>query len=168
MMPNSGLLKLTTRGDREVVMTRTFDAPRQLVWDCLTKPDLVRRWLLGPPGWTMPVCQIDLRVGGAFRYLWRHTDGTEMGMGGVYREIAAPARLIATERFDQPWYPGGDAVGTILLAEKDGRTDLTQSVEYPSAESRAIALKTPMADGVAMSYDALARLLAEVGATKGG
>lgn len=86
-------LELTTRGDREIVMTRVFDAPRRLVFDAFTKPELVKQWLLGPPGWTMPVCEIDLRVGGAYRYVWRAADGQKMGMGGVYREIQAPERL---------------------------------------------------------------------------
>src|SRR3982075_999836 len=98
-MKNAGTLKLTTRGDREIVMTRVFDAPRTLVFDAFTKPELVKQWLLGPPGWSMPVCEINLRVGGTYRYVWRHTNGNEMGMGGVYREIAVPERLVATEKF---------------------------------------------------------------------
>ncbi|MEA2707544.1 MAG: hypothetical protein QOF78_145, partial [Phycisphaerales bacterium] len=99
---NTGQLKLTTPGERELVMTRTFDAPRKMVFDAFTKPELLKRWLLGPPGWSMPVCDVDLRVGGAYRYVWRKdSDGTEMGMGGVYREIIAPERVVATEKFDQ-------------------------------------------------------------------
>jgi len=105
-MTNTGTLKVTTPMEREIVMTRVFDAPRRLVFDALTKPELLRQWLLGPPGWSMPVCEIDLRVGGAYRYLWRGPDGIEMGTRGVFREIAAPERLVATEKFDQPWYPG--------------------------------------------------------------
>ena len=90
-MTNATALEITTPGDREIVMTRVFDAPRELVFDAHTKPELVKRWLLGPDGWSMPVCEIDLRVGGAYRYVWRRdTDGTEMGMGGVYREIVPP------------------------------------------------------------------------------
>jgi len=103
-MKNIEGLKLTTRGDRELLMTRDFDAPRRLVCDAFTKPELVKQWLLGPPGWTMPVCEIDLRVGGVYRYVWRRdSDGTKMGMGGVYREIAAPERLVSTEVFDEAW-----------------------------------------------------------------
>src|ERR1700674_5663093 len=103
-MNNTGAMKLTTVGDREVVVTRVFDAPRGLVFDAMTKPELVKKWLLGPPGWTMPVCEIDLRVGGTYRYVWRHSNGDEMGMGGVYREVAVPERVVATEKFDQAWY----------------------------------------------------------------
>src|SRR6266567_3677248 len=114
-------LQLTAPGEREIVMTRVFDAPRKLVFDAFAKPELLRRWLLGPPGWSMPVCEIDLRVGGAYRYVWRRDkDGTEMGMGGVYREIVAPERVVATEKFDQSWYPG-EAVGTFVLVEQDER-----------------------------------------------
>src|SRR5437588_12693017 len=106
-MTKPGNLKLTTRGDREIVITRAFDAPRKRVFDAFTKPELVKQWLLGPPGWSMPVCEIDLRVGGKYRYVWRRdSDGTDMGMGGVYREIVAPERIVATEKFDQSWYSG--------------------------------------------------------------
>jgi uncharacterized protein YndB with AHSA1/START domain len=156
-------LKLATRGDREIVMTRVFDAPRTLVFDAFTKPELVKQWLLGPPGWSMPVCEIDLRVGGAYRYVWRNTDGHEMGMGGVYREIAAPRRLVATERFDQPWYPG-EAVGTVVLVEQSGTTTLTQTILYQSREARDAVLKTGMERGVAASYDRLAEMLPSLGA----
>ncbi len=87
-MTNATALEITTPSDREIVMTRVFDAPRDLVFDAYTKPELLKRWLLGPRGWSMPVCEIDLRVGGAYRYVWRRDpDGNEMGMGGVYREI---------------------------------------------------------------------------------
>jgi len=87
-MTNPETLKVTAPGDREIVMTREFNAPRRMVFDAFTKPELVKQWLLGPPGWSMPVCEIDLKVGGAYRYVWRRdSDGTEMGMGGVYREI---------------------------------------------------------------------------------
>src|SRR6266704_4153262 len=116
-----GELNITTRGDRELVMTRVFAAPRTLVFDAHTKPELGRRWLLGPPGRSMPVCEIELRVGGTYRFVLRHdTKGTEMGMGGVYREIVAPERIVSTERFDEAWYPG-EAVGTLVLVERGGK-----------------------------------------------
>ena len=162
-MTNTGNLKVAARGDREIVMTRVFDAPRKLVFDAFTKPELVKRWLLGPPGWTMPVCEIDLKVGGTYRYVWRHADGNEMGMGGVYREIDAPERVIATEKFDQAWYPG-EAVGTLLLIEQGGKTTITQTVLYESRETRDAVLKSPMEKGVAASYDRLEEILASPGA----
>jgi len=96
-MNNTNTLKVTTPSDREIVMTRVFDAPRHLVFEALSKPELVKQWLLGPPGWTMPVCEVDLRVGGAYRFLWRGPDGAEMGSRGVFREVVPPERLVATE-----------------------------------------------------------------------
>jgi uncharacterized protein YndB with AHSA1/START domain len=162
-MKSTGNLKLMTQGDREIVMTRALDAPRRLVFDACTKPELVKQWLLGPPGWSMPICEIDLRVGGVYRYVWRRdSDGSEMGMGGVYREIAAPERLVATEKFDQPWYPG-EAVGTTVLVEQGGKTAITQTVLYQSQEARDAVLKSGMERGVAASYDRLADLLASLG-----
>jgi uncharacterized protein YndB with AHSA1/START domain len=161
---NRGTFNLTTRGDREIVMSRVFNAPRALVFEALTKPELVRRWLLGPPGWSMPVCEIDLRVGGTYRYVWRRdTDGTEMGMGGVYREIVVPERVVATEEFDQAWYPGG-AVGTLQLSEQSGMTTLTQTVLYDSREARDAVVKSPMESGVVASYNRLEEVLVSLGA----
>jgi uncharacterized protein YndB with AHSA1/START domain len=159
-MNYTGSLKLTTRGDREIVMTRVFDAPRRLVFDALTKPELVKQWLLGPPGWSMPVCEIDLRVGGVYRYVWRHADGKEMGMGGIYREIVAPERVVASEKFDEVWYPG-EAVGTLVLSEQGGKTTITQTVLYQSREAQDAVLKSGMEKGVAASYDRLAEMLAQ-------
>ena len=152
-------LKLTTPSDREIAMTRVFDAPRKLVFDAHTKPDLVRQWLLGPPGWSMPVCEMDVRVGGKYRWVWRHDrDGTTMGMGGVYREIVKPERLVVTERFDEAWYPG-EALNSLVLVEQGGRTTLTQTMRYESREARDAVLKSGMESGVKASYDRLADLL---------
>jgi len=161
-MMNTGSLKLATRGEREIVMTREFNAPRRLLFDVFTKPELVKQWLLGPPGWSMPVCEIDLKVGGKYRYVWRQdSDGTEMGMGGVYREIVAPERLVSTEKFDEAWYPG-EAVGTIVLSEQSGKTTVTQTILYESREARDAILKTGMEKGLAASYERLADTLASV------
>jgi uncharacterized protein YndB with AHSA1/START domain len=162
-MMNTGNLKVTTPSDREIAMTRVFDAPRHLVFRALTTPELVPKWLLGPPGWTMPVCEMDLRVGGAYRFLWRGADGAEMGTRGVFREIAPPERFVATEQFDKPWYPG-EALVTYLLVEQGGKTTLTLTVLYASREARDGVLKSGMERGVAMSYDRLAELLASRGA----
>jgi uncharacterized protein YndB with AHSA1/START domain len=152
-------MKITTPSEREIAMTRVFDAPRRLVFEAVTKPELVQQWLLGPDGWSMPVCEIDLRVGGKYRYVWRRiSDGKDMGMGGVYREIVAPERIVATETFDDPWYKG-EAVGTTVLVEQSGKTTLTQTMLYDSREIRDAILKTPMEKGVARSYDRLAEVL---------
>jgi uncharacterized protein YndB with AHSA1/START domain len=158
-MNNTETLKVATPSDREIVITRDFDAPRALVFDAHTRSELVRRWLLGPPGWSMTVCEIDLRVGGAYRYEWHGPEGASMGVGGVYREIVAPERLVATEKFDEAWYPG-EAVGTIVLTEDGETTKLTQTILYQSREARDGALGSGMERGMAIGYDRLAEMLA--------
>jgi len=151
-------LQLTTRGECEIVMTRVFDAPRTLVWEAFTKPDLLKRWLLGPPGWSMPVCQLASKVGESYRYEWRGPNGEAMGMGGILREFAPPERMVSTEKFDQPWYPG-ECVGTIELTEQNGRTTLTQTLRYESRDAREMVLRSAMETGLGMSYDRLAEML---------
>jgi uncharacterized protein YndB with AHSA1/START domain len=158
---SSPTLKVEARGDREIVMTRVFDAPRRLVFEAFTKPELLKRWLTGPPGWTLAVCEVSLNVGGSIRYFWRGPAGEEMGMSGVVREIIPPERMVATEKFDQSWYPG-EAVGTVVLTEQGGKTTLTQTIVYESREARDIVLKSPMEQGVSMSYNNLAALLAQL------
>ena len=147
-------------------MTRVFDAPRRLVFDAYTTPDLLKRWLGVFGGWSLVVCEIDLKVGGAYRYVWRNTKGTDMGMGGVYREIVPPERVVATESFDESWYPG-EALDTSVLVEQGGKTTLTTTVLYESGEARDAVLKTPMTRGVDESYDKLAELLASMLAREG-
>ncbi|MGC1535147.1 MAG: SRPBCC family protein [Candidatus Sulfotelmatobacter sp.] len=162
-MKNSATFNITAHGDREIVVRRVFDAPPQLVFDAYTKPELVKRWLLGPDGWSMPVCEIDLRAGGKYRYVWKNdADGREMGMGGIYREVVAAERIVTTEVFDEAWYPG-EAVGTIVLVERDGKTTLTQTIQYDSRETRDAVLKSPMERGMAMSYDRLEKVLPALG-----
>jgi len=156
--------KIAPSGDREIIMTREFNAPRKMVFETLTRPQYVKRWLLGPEGWTMPICEIDLKVGGAFRYVWRHTaKGTEMGLHGVYCEIVPPKRIVNTEQFDQPWYPG-EAIITTTLVERDGRTILTTAILYDSRETRDMVLKSGMDRGVAASYDRLDEVLSGMAA----
>jgi len=157
----TGKLKVEAIGDREVVITRAFNAPRELVFEAYTRPALVRRWLLGPGDWTMPVCEIDLRVGGRYRFVWRHADGRQMGMGGEYREVAAPGRLVSSEVFDEDW-TGGEAVTTLVLTEKGGRTTAVSTVLYSSRAARDAVLKTPMADGMEAGYMRLDEILATV------
>jgi uncharacterized protein YndB with AHSA1/START domain len=154
-MKNAGTLQVTTPTEREIVLTRVFNAPRRLVFDAFTKPDLLKRWMFGPDGWELAVCEIDLRVGGKYRYVWRRErTGTEMGAGGVIREIVVPERLVATEKFDEAWYPG-ESVGTIALAEQGGKTAMTQTLRYESREARDAALKSGMEEGMAAGYDRL-------------
>lgn len=152
-----GALSVEPQGDREILITRSFNAPRALVWRALVEPELVKRWLGGGGnfgGWTLPVCEIDLKVGGKYRYEWHNTNGATMGMGGVFKEIRAPERLVATELFDDPWYPGG-AVTTQVLTEQGGKTLLTMTITYASKEARDGVVAGPMASGLTVSYDAL-------------
>ena len=154
-------LKVTTPSDREIAMTRTFDAPRSMVFDAWTRPELIKRWLGAIEGWTFVVCEVDLKVGGKYRYVWRGPAGEEMGMGGVFREIVRPERLVCTEKFDEPWYPG-DAIQATVFVEKDGRTTVTETVLYASKEARDGVLESPMESGVAQSFDKLAEVLASI------
>jgi uncharacterized protein YndB with AHSA1/START domain len=159
-------LQITKSGDRDLVITRAFAAPRQLVYDAHTKPALVRQWLLGPPGWMMPVCDMDVRVGGTYRWVWRkEADGSEMGMGGVYREVKAPERLVTTERFDEAWYPG-ESLNTLVLVEQGGRTTLTQTMRYESPAAREAVIKSGMEKGVVASYDRLDDVIASTATTR--
>jgi len=157
-MKTFGKLTVTTPSEREVAMTRDFNAPRRLVFEALTKPELLKRWLTGPPGWSFEVCEVDLRLGGAYRFVWSKAGGIQMGMGGVYREVSPPERFVNTERFDEPWYPG-EGIVTNALAEEGGKTTLTLTVQYESKEARDVALQSPMEEGVAMGYDRLAEIV---------
>jgi uncharacterized protein YndB with AHSA1/START domain len=148
-----GATTFTTPSDREVVMTREVEAPRELVFDAWTKPEHVQQWMLGPSGWTMPVCEIDLRPGGEWHFVWGRADGTEMEMRGEYREVTPPVRLVSTESWGGDW---PETINTVTLSEEDGKTTITQTVLYPSQEARDAALETGMKDGVSQSFDRLA------------
>ncbi|HET8872915.1 MAG TPA: SRPBCC family protein [Gaiellaceae bacterium] len=147
-----GETTITTPSDREVVMARTFEAPRTLVWDAYTKPEHLRQWLLGPEGWTMPVCEIDLRPGGEWHFLWRRPEGDELEMRGVYREIVPPERLVNTESWGGEW---PETENTVQLFEENGATTVTTTILYPSKEARDAAIATGMADGADRSYGLL-------------
>ena len=155
-MKNTGTLKVSLPTDREIVMTRVFDAPCHLVFDALTKPELLKRWF-GPRGWSLVVCEADLKVGGAWRWVLRGPDGRDMGMRGVYQEIKPPERLVSTESFDD--YPG-ESLNTLILSEDDGKTTFTITVRYASQEIRDAVIKSGMEHGAAECYDKLAEMLA--------
>jgi uncharacterized protein YndB with AHSA1/START domain len=152
---------VTTASDREIVITRGFDAPRRLVWRTLTEPELVKRWMFGPSGWSFTTCEIDLRVGGRYRYEWRNEDGRTMGLGGVYREIARPERLVNTERFDGE-HDSGETLVTTALAEWAERTTLTMTLLYESRQARDEAIESNMAEGLDMSFQRVDAVLAEL------
>jgi uncharacterized protein YndB with AHSA1/START domain len=162
-MKNAETLQVTTPSDQEIQITRLFDAPRELVFEAFTRPELLKRWLFGPDGWSLDVCEIDFRVGGKYRYVWKHlTNGTQMGMSGVIREIVVPERLVSTEKFDDAWYPGEGALGTVVLTAQGQQTLLTQTIRYESKAARDIALQTGMMEGMATGYNRLEGVFAEI------
>ena len=155
-------LDITLLSDREIVITRSFDAPRDLVWDAHTKPALVRRWLLGPPGWEMPVCDIDLRAGGRYRYEWEDKGrGKTMGMGGIFTEVVKPERIGSREKFDDDW-TGGETVNLQVFTEAGGKTKSVLTVLYASKEARDGAAASGMTDGMKAGYARLDEVLASL------
>lgn len=159
-MKSKHTLKVTTPSDREVAMTRVFDAPRERVFEAWTKPELLKRWLYGPSeDWSLAVCDMELKPGGAIRWVWRGRDGTEMGLRGVYREVVPPARLVHTEIFDEDW-TGGETQVTITFVEREGKTTVAMTVLYSTREARDGAMKTGMEQGMSVGYDRLEMLLA--------
>jgi uncharacterized protein YndB with AHSA1/START domain len=158
-MSDRQTLQVTTPSDLEVTLTREFRAPRQLVFDALTQPELIRQWLGIHGTWQWVLCDVDLRVGGSYHYVWRNAKGREMAMGGTFLEIDAPARLVNTERFDDPWYEG-EGHSTAILTERDGWTNLSTTVRAESREARDTILRSGMDTGVAAAYDTLDGVLA--------
>jgi uncharacterized protein YndB with AHSA1/START domain len=161
-MGNASKLGVTQPNDREVHVSRVFNAPPAVVFDAFTKPQLVKRWMLGPPGWTMPVCEMDLRVGGKFTWRWRGEDGKEFGFSGEFKEVVRPSRIVHTENFDPGdvgGTMGGEALVTSEFKPQAGGTLYTVKIRYQSKADRDAAVKTGMTDGMEMSYVKLDSLL---------
>jgi uncharacterized protein YndB with AHSA1/START domain len=156
-------LTVTTGGDREIVLSRTFNAPRELVFDAWTKPELLVRWY-GARGWHLVGCDVDLRVGGAWRFVSTGPAGDSMVQSGVYQEIDAPDRLVYTEKFDNQSYPGETLV-THTFVERSAKTTVTSTLRYPSRNARDIVLRYPMARGAGEGFDRLDELLRTQGET---
>jgi uncharacterized protein YndB with AHSA1/START domain len=150
-------LIVTKPSPLELALVRAFDAPRHLVWAAYTEPRHVQQWMLGPEGWTMPVCEQDLRPGGAWRYVWRRTEGDEMEMTGEFREVVPMERIVMTERWGGDW---AETVNTHVFTEEAGRTTITSTMLFPSTEARDRAAATGMADGAGRSFDLMDDLLA--------
>jgi uncharacterized protein YndB with AHSA1/START domain len=150
----------TTPSAVEVAMTRTFDAPQQLVFEAFTRPEHVVHWMLGPEGWTMPVCEIDLRPDGRWHMVWRRDDGSEMAMTGEYREVTPWSRTVQTESWGADW---PSTVNTTEFIADGDRTTVVQTMRYPSQADRDRALETGMKGGAEVSYERLAAYLASVG-----
>jgi uncharacterized protein YndB with AHSA1/START domain len=148
----------STPSDREVAWTRSFAAPRERVFRAFTEPEHVQRWMLGPDGWTMPICEMDLRVGGEWRYVWRNGDGDEFALQGVFREIERPARIVYTESM----MGSSEALQTIVLTEEGGITTMVSSLLYGSRAERDAAIATGMEKGASQSYDRLAEIVADL------
>ena len=151
---------ITTPSDLEIRITRVFNAPRPLVFDAMSKPEFLKRWMLGPPGWSMIQCDDDLRVGGTFRCAWRNEEGAEMAMSGVYREVVPPERIVRTESFEFGCDgQAGEQLATMVLTEQGEQTLLTVSLLYPSKEARDATIASGMEHGVDASYNRLDELL---------
>jgi uncharacterized protein YndB with AHSA1/START domain len=158
---NSDTFKVSTPSDREIRITRLFDAPRQLVFDAMTKPEHVRRWWgCISEGHSVTVCEIDLRVGGAWRFVHRGPEGEYPAFYGIYKEIDAPGRLVYTEIFEP--YPGDGSVVIQHLFDENGKTRLELTARYESMEVRDMVIKTGMEKGAAISYDRLEDLVEEL------
>ena len=156
-------LTVTTPSDREIEITRDFNAPRALVWDAYTKPELLRRWLGCLPGWSWDRCEVDLRVGGKYLWRWIGPNDEKLGITGTYREITPVERIVNSESFEQSWYPG-EALNTLLLAERGGKTTVTTTMRFESKEARDGALKSGMTKGMARGWELLDELLATTAA----
>jgi uncharacterized protein YndB with AHSA1/START domain len=151
-----GVTTYETPSDREVVVTRVVNAPRRLVFAAWTEPKHLQRWLTGPEGWTMPVCEIDLRPGGRWRYVYRKASGTEMTLTGAVLEVVPPERFVTTESWGPEW---PDTVNTLVLTEVDGRTTIALTITYVSKEARDAALDTGAMDGMNRAFELLDELL---------
>ena len=164
-MPAPPKAEVTFPGDAEVRVTRQFFAPRAVVYRAYTEPDLMKRWLLGPPGWSMPVCEMDLEVGGKFRWRWRNDeDGKEFGFYGEFLDIRDDARIVHSQHYDSGDVGGemGEGITVrVTFDERDGVTTVTTSLEFKSEEDRDAAVATGMTDGMEMSYKLLDTLLAK-------
>lgn len=156
--------EVTLPSDREVKVARSFRAPRALVYKAYTEPDLTRKWLTGMPGWSMPVCEMDVRAGGRYRWRWRNDqDGSEFGFSGTYREVQPESKIVHTEAYDPGTiggpYPESDATVTLTFSEGGGVTTVETLIDFGSKEARDHAMATGMTDGMEQSYQQLDRLL---------
>jgi uncharacterized protein YndB with AHSA1/START domain len=153
---STGSTTYTTPSNREVVVTRVVNAPRRLVFAAWTEPRHLQRWLTGPEGWTMPVCEIDLRPGGRWRYVYRKASGKEMTLTGSVLEVVPPERFVTTESWGPEW---PDTVNTLVLTESEGRTTIALTITYISKEARDAALDTGAMDGMNRAFELLDELL---------
>lgn len=169
---NTAGLQVSTPTDTTIVMTRSFNAPRSLVWEAMTRADLVRRWMFCPPGWSWAACEMDVRVGGEYRWEWNGPDGTlALTIRGVHREVVPPRRIVHTERMEMapgagPCAPDGgppepwELVATLELTDHGGTTAMTMTLAFGSRQARDMALKSGMEQGMEAGYQQLDAFLA--------
>jgi uncharacterized protein YndB with AHSA1/START domain len=154
------MTRVEANGDLGLIVTRNFRAPRSLVYDAYTKPELLQRWLGVRNGWTMDLCEIDLRVGGKYHWVWRQAaKNQQMGSHGIYLAITPPERLVCTEQFDEPWYPG-EALNTVEFIERDSVTTLSITMKFETKEARDGAAASGMERGLEESFAVLDAILA--------
>lgn len=152
--------------DTEVLVKRSFAAPAELVWRAYMEPELLRRWCTALPGWTMPVCEMDMRVGGKYRWRWRNdAEGQEFGFTGEVLEVTPHAKIVHTQAFDAGTLGcsmGGEpSIITVTFEETNGVTHVATNIKYASKADRDAAYSTGMTDGMELSYQQLDGILAE-------
>jgi uncharacterized protein YndB with AHSA1/START domain len=152
----SARTSFNTPSDCELEIQRLVEGSRRAIFGAWTDARLVPQWMLGPEGWSMPVCEIDLRVGGSWHFLWRRQDGAQRETTGRYREILPPNRLVTTESWGEGW---PETVNTLRLAEAEGGTAVSIRIVYPSREARERAEATGMKEGLEASFERLEQLL---------
>ena len=159
-------LQVSLPSDTEVRVTRDFKAPRALVWRTHVEPTLFQRWIGGYPGWTMPVCEMDVRTGGKYQWRWRDEDGKEFGFHGEFREVNAPEEMTSVEFFDPGTFGGAmspnPTINRTTFSEKNGVTTVVVLIKYDSKESRDAAIETGMTEGMEISYARLDTLVDEL------
>jgi uncharacterized protein YndB with AHSA1/START domain len=153
---SSAIFSMTTPTERELVLTRLFDAPRALVFEACTSPRHLPHWMPGPPGWTISVCEVDLRTGGSWRLRWRNSGNVEMEMHGIYRDISSPELLVSTDSWGRGW---PETFNTVIFSEQDGKTTFTANVLFPSKKARDTVLSTGIERDISLNYDRLAHYL---------
>jgi uncharacterized protein YndB with AHSA1/START domain len=154
-----GATRITAPTDDQIEITRSVAGSRSAVFEAWTNPELLSQWMLGPRGWTMPVCEIDLRPAGTWHFVWRRGDGEELAVSGRYCEVNAPWRLVTTES----WGPDSiETINTVVLSEINGRTSIKLTIRYPWKEARDAAARSGMLGGISSSFDRLAELLGTI------
>lgn len=154
------LEEFSTPTPTSIRIVRTFDAPVELVWRAHTEPELVKQWMTGPPDHSLPVCEIDLRVGGKARYVWKNPQ-FEMGMTAEFKEVVENERIVHTEIFDG--WPEGSTIITTNFVEAAGHTTITIEIEYLSQEARDATMQPGFKEGYEASYETLDKLLPGLG-----